>query len=46
MGRPNGPGRSQNQDFAALRQFAAETVRLTRELSGDTITVKKIAPVK
>ncbi len=35
-----------NQDFAPLRQFAAETVRLTGELSGDTITVKKIAPNK
>jgi hypothetical protein len=32
-----------NQDFAALQEHAGHTVRLTGEMSGDTITVSKIA---
>ncbi len=36
-----------NQDFAALQEHAGHTVKLTGEMSGDTITVSKIAmPVK
>jgi hypothetical protein len=31
-----------NQDFAALQQHAGHTVKLTGEMSGDTITVSKI----
>jgi len=31
-----------NQDFAALQEHAGHTVRLTGEMSGDTITVSKI----
>ena len=31
-----------NQDFAGLRVHAADNVRLTCELAGDTITVKSI----
>ena len=33
-----------NQDFAALPKDAGRTVKLTGDLSGDTITVSKIAP--
>ena len=32
-----------NQDFAGLQQHAGHTVKLTGEMSGDTITVSKIA---
>jgi hypothetical protein len=32
-----------NQDFAALQEHAGHTVNLTGEMSGDTITVSKIA---
>ena len=32
-----------NQGFAALQEHAGHTVRLTGEMSGDTITVSKIA---
>jgi hypothetical protein len=32
-----------NQDFAALQQHAGHTVTLTGAMSGDTITVSKIA---
>ncbi len=32
-----------NQDFAALPDHAGHTVKLTGEMSGDTITVSKIA---
>ena len=32
-----------NQDFAALQEHAGRTVRLTGEMSGDTITGSKIA---
>ena len=32
-----------NQDFAALQEHAGHTVRVTGEMSGDTITVSKIA---
>jgi hypothetical protein len=32
-----------NQDFAALQEHAGHTVSLTGEMSGDTITVSKIA---
>jgi hypothetical protein len=32
-----------NQDFAALQEHAGHTVTLTGEISGDTITVSKIA---
>jgi hypothetical protein len=35
-----------NQDFAALQKGAGETVRLTGDLEGDTITVSKIAMKK
>jgi hypothetical protein len=36
-----------NQDMAALQEHAGHTVKLTGEMSGDTITVSKIAmPVK
>ena len=31
-----------NQDFAALQEHAGHTVKLTGEMSGDTITVSKI----
>ena len=31
-----------NQDFAALQEHAGHTVRLTGEMSGDTVTVSKI----
>lgn len=31
-----------NQDFKALRQFAGETVKLTGDLKGDTVTVTSI----
>jgi hypothetical protein len=31
-----------NQDFAALQEHAGHTVRLTGEMTGDTITVSKI----
>jgi hypothetical protein len=32
-----------NQDFGALQEHAGHTVKLTGEMSGDTITVPKIA---
>ncbi len=32
-----------NQDFGALQEHAGHTVKLTGEMSGDTITVSKIA---
>jgi len=32
-----------NQDFAALEEHAGHTVKLTGEMSGDTVTVSKIA---
>jgi hypothetical protein len=32
-----------NQDFAALQEHAGHTVKLTGEMSGDTITISKIA---
>jgi hypothetical protein len=32
-----------NQDLAALQEHAGHTVKLTGEMSGDTITVSKIA---
>ena len=32
-----------NQDFAALQEHAGHTVEFTGEMSGDTITVSKIA---
>jgi hypothetical protein len=32
-----------NQDFAALQEHAGHNVRLTGEMSGDTVTVSKIA---
>jgi hypothetical protein len=32
-----------NQDFDALQEHAGHTVKLTGEMSGDTITVSKIA---
>ena len=36
-----------NQDLGALQEHAGHTVKLTGEMSGDTITVSKIAmPVK
>jgi hypothetical protein len=35
-----------NQDFPALRVYAAQTVRLTGELTGDTLRVKRIVPAK
>ena len=36
-----------NQDFAALQEHAGHTVKFTGEMTGDTITVSKIAmPVK
>jgi hypothetical protein len=36
-----------NQDFAALQEHAGHTVEFTGEITGDTITVSKIAmPVK
>jgi len=35
-----------NQDFAALQQYAGDNVRLTGAVSGDTITVSKIAAGK
>jgi hypothetical protein len=36
-----------NQDFAALQEHAGHTVEFTGEMTGDTITVSKIAmPVK
>lgn len=35
-----------NQDLKALQQFAGDTVRLTGDLKGDTITVTKIEPTK
>ena len=35
-----------NQDFAALQEHAGENVRLTGAVSGDTITVSKIAAGK
>jgi hypothetical protein len=31
-----------NQDFAALQEHAGHTVKLTGEMSGDTVTVSKI----
>jgi hypothetical protein len=35
-----------NQDFARLEQFAGDTVKLTGDLKGDTITVTKIEKAK
>jgi len=35
-----------NQDFAGLKQFAGDTVRLTGDVKGDTITVTKIEKAK
>ena len=35
-----------NQDFAALQKDAGETVHLTGDVNGDTITVKKLAMAK
>ena len=35
-----------NQDLAALQKYAGENVRLTGAVSGDTITVAKIAASK
>ena len=32
-----------NQDFATLQEHAGHTVKLTGAMSGDTITVSKIA---
>ena len=34
------------QFTGSVREFAAHTVRVTGEMSGDTITVKRIAPAK
>jgi hypothetical protein len=35
-----------NQDFAGLRQFAGDTVKLTGDVRGDTIAVAKIEKAK
>lgn len=35
-----------NQNFKGLQQFAGDTVRLTGDVKGDTITVAKIAKAK
>lgn len=35
-----------NQDFSGLKEYAGDTVRLTGEKSGNTITVSKIEPAK
>ena len=35
-----------NQDYAGLAVYAAETVKLTGSLAGDTITVSQIGPTK
>src|SRR5260370_32736938 len=35
-----------NQDFAGLKQFAGDTVRLTGDVKGDTVTVTKIEKAK
>jgi len=35
-----------NQDFAGLKQFAGDTVKLTGDVKGDTITVAKIEKAK
>ena len=32
-----------NQDFAALKQFAGDTVSLTGDVKGDTVTVSKLS---
>jgi hypothetical protein len=44
-GGPGGEGKVlkiANQDFKALRQLAGETVKLTGDLKGDTVTVTSI----
>lgn len=35
-----------NQSLATLQQFAGDRVTITGDVSGDTITVTKIAPAK
>ena len=35
-----------NQDFAGLKQFAGDTVRLTGDVKGDAITVARIEKAK
>ena len=35
-----------NQDFAALKELAGETVKLTGELTNDQITIAKLEPAK
>jgi len=35
-----------NQDLAALKQYAGDRVTITGDLTGDTITISKIAPAK
>ena len=35
-----------NQDFADLQEYAGDTVRLTGDKSGNTITVSKIEPAR
>jgi len=35
-----------NQDFAAVRQYAGQTVSLTGDMNGETITVAKVAAKK
>lgn len=35
-----------NQDFKGLQQFAGDTVRLTGDLKGDTITITKLEQAK
>lgn len=35
-----------NQDFKTLQQFAGDTVRLTGDLKGDTITITKLEQAK
>jgi hypothetical protein len=35
-----------NQNFADLKQFAGDTVTLTGDVKGDTVTVTKIAKAK
>ncbi len=35
-----------NQNFADLKQFAGDTVTVTGDVEGDTVTVTKIAKAK
>ncbi len=35
-----------NQNFAALNQYAGQTVSLTGDVSGDSVTVTKVAAAK